>query len=83
MSGDCSILLDKTPIILKTGRKYEDREEGRELQTKLHSIISILRVFSLLNAVRNLPVVYLGKPGVRNAELKRNFGHPDGEVGIA
>ena len=47
------------------------------------TVISILRVFSLLNAVRNLPVVYLGKSGVRNADLKRNFGHPDGEVSIA
>ena len=43
----------------------------------------ILKVFSLLYAVRNLPVIYLGKSGVRNADLERNFGHPDGEVGIS
>ena len=44
----------------------------------LHNNINLL-----LNAVRNLPVVYHGKSGVGNADLQRNLGHPDGEVGIA
>ena len=42
-----------------------------------------MELISLLNAVRDLPVVDLGKFGVRNADLQRNLGHPNGEVGIA
>ena len=40
-------------------------------------------LISLLNAVRDLPVVYLGKSGVRDADLQWYLRHPDGEVGIA
>ena len=42
-----------------------------------------LGLILLLNAVRNLPVVDLGKSRVRNADLQRNLRHPDREVGIA
>ena len=83
MFGDCSILLDKTLLLLKTGRKYEDCEDRRTGRKYGDGVARLDSNILLLNAVRNLPVVDLGKSGVRNADLQRNLGHPDSEVGIA
>ena len=76
MSGDCSNFLYKT-LLLKLDGNIGCLREQESLARQSSSIM-----FLLLNAVRNLPVVYLRKFVIGNVDLKGNLGCPNSKVGI-